>query len=361
MSKRELLLKSITYELSVWEVNLRNLGSLNLLDAHHLSEDSIAELLNTIFDYELLNKNAITVNFPAIDLGDTYNQICVQVTSQKSKSKIQSSIDKFLELELDRTYNELFVVVLGQKQKTYSEFTTNDTFQFEARTHILDFNDILNQLRNKPLRKLEKVQAILKDQNYTRSTEKTNPNVSKVKDKLKKRDSLQKDLLMEVDRKDWDKLCYEPWHKFSYSQILVRSIDDETWPEVDANPNGLMSTWFKCELYDFYENGIELITSLGAHAIFNTDGNWDLLDFDDPRKEDTKYQRVTYHPFGRIPFEFIVKCDMQPDPYHGLPTLYVEYKNEGTPYEEMIYGIMGSYKEQRLTYYFDAEKRRKLP
>ena len=48
-----------------------------------------------------------------------------------------------------------------------------------------------------------------------------------------------------------------------------------------------------------------------------------------------------------------------------VPTIFVEYANEGTPYEEILCGIMGRYNKEdeydsKTTYYFDNDKRRKL-
>lgn len=105
---------------------------------------------------------------------------------------------------------------------------------------------------------------------------------------------------------------------------------------------------------------------MGGRAIFNEEGNWDILDgLDDERKNNRKYKQVPFHSFFRIPYEYIVDYDMEPDNYYGVPTIFVEYANEGTPYEEMLCGRMGRYNQEdedssRTTYYFDDNKRRKL-
>ena len=102
MSDREKYIKIISDHFSIWEVRLQNLSSLNLYDANSFSEYSIAELLNLIFGYKLENLNKLKMNFPAIDLGDKMNSLCVQVTSTKSGKKIQLTIDKFLQNKLDQ-------------------------------------------------------------------------------------------------------------------------------------------------------------------------------------------------------------------------------------------------------------------
>ena len=41
--------------------------------------------------------------------------------------------------------------------------------------------------------------------------------------------------------------------------LIIRSIDDEMYPDVDANPlMGRMSSWVHLEFHGIYHNGIEL-------------------------------------------------------------------------------------------------------
>lgn len=57
----------------------------------------------------------------------------------------------------------------------------------------------------------------------------------------------------------------------------------------------------------------------------------------------------------------MLKCDNEPDGYHGYPTLYVEYNNNGSPVEKELYGLIGFYdfekpQKSRMAYYFDEKK-----
>jgi hypothetical protein len=55
-----------------------------------------------------------------------------------------------------------------------------------------------------------------------------------------------------------------------------------------------------------------------------------------------------------------VEYDMETDAYYSLPSIYVEYKKEGMPYEEILYGQMGLYDIKAHTRYLDNNKRMKL-
>ncbi len=361
MSEREILLKKITDEFARWEVALSHLNSMNLHDANVFSEDTMCALLNCIFNYKLKNLNLLKANHPAIDLGDE-DGISFQVTSSGNTKKIQSTIDKFFEHKLHEKYNELFFLVLGKRQKSYPQFKVLSDYSFISDIHILDFRSLLNFIRVMPVNKLKRISNILIEEHSKPEKRKlTHSNAAKLKRKLSLKKRLQKDFLRVLDREEWEFARYEPWIRFTYHNVLIRSVDDKKWPEVDANPEkGKMSSWNKGEFWDFYDNGIELVW-MGGDAIFDDKGNWDELDWKgDKRKEDRNYKVVPFWRFYRIPYEYIVDYDMETDEYHGLPSIYVEYAKNGMPYEEIIYGQPGIYKQRKYTWYFNNKKRKKL-
>lgn len=360
MSKREKEIKTISTEFSIWEVKLQNLSSMNLFDAHTLSEDSICELLNLVFEYKLRNLNALKMNFPAIDLGDKSNSLCIQVTSTKSSLKIQQTIDKFIQYNLDNDYEELFIIILGKKQKKYPRFNHPKSFTFDPDNQVLDFRDLLNIIKNKPVNKLESISKILQNENYRESKKsKTIDRGARLKRNLALKKRLQKDFLRKLEKDEWEHSWFEPWIKFTYKNVLIRSIDDDKWPEVDDTPSNV-SSWFKGEFWDFYKNGIELITR-GGRVIFDKEGRWDLLkDREDDRIKNEDYETTNYWTYLRIPYDYIVEYDMETDPYNGIPSIYVRYEKDGMPYENIVYGTYGSYRHKQQRYIFDVNDRKKL-
>ena len=171
---------------------------------------------------------------------------------------------------------------------------------------------------------------------------------------------MQKAFLLKLERNDWEYSWFEPWRKFNYHKVLIRSIDDKSWPNSNENSTDEISSWFKGEFYDFYDNGIELI-SHGGRAIFDENDNWDLLHWhDDPREKNKSYTVTNYNIFLQIPYDYIIDFDMDTDPYDGLPSIFVKYEKDGMPYESILYGTPGSYKLRRLKYLFDENYRKPL-
>lgn len=364
MNLRELELKMIADHFATWEAKIRTLNSINLYDANIFSESLICDLLNLIFNYELTNANAIKKNFPGLDLVDKVNRIGFQITSTKTKSKVQGTLDKFFENGLDKDLDEIFVVILGTKQLKYSNLNAENGFNFDAKKHILDFADLLRLINFLPTVKIKQIGALLTSENSTAKVKaSTKDNSSKIKKILALKKKLKRDFL--IDTSKWErnlreKSWYEPYIAFRHHNVLIRSVDDTTWPNVEESKPGEMSSWFKGEFWSFYDNGIELI-GMGGYAIEDEAGNWDVLDWrGDKRENNLKYKKIGYQRFLRIPFQFIVDYEMETDPYNGCPSIYVKYAKNGMPYEEILYGQQGNHEMKRFTWYFDNEKRVKL-
>ena len=359
MNERELNIKVISNEFANWEVKISNLNSINLYDTNIISENTICELLNLIFDYQLVNINSKVKNHAAIDLGDDTNRISYQITSTKTSKKIQTSLTKFFDNNLDSSYDELYVLILGKKQNKYPKFEIQNEYNFDTNKHILDFRDLLRFISFLPSTKIRKIHKLLLEENQGLKQRPQTNKASRVKRNLALKKRMKKELLIKLDQKDWKRAMFEPYIKFLYSNIIVRSVENDTFPD-DSEIPGKMSNWFKGSFWDFYDNGLELIGH-GGEVIFDKDGYWDILDWNgDKRRTNPEYKVVNYRDFLRIPYEYIVELDMDTDQYYALPALYVEYAKNGMPYEDILLGIASSLKTERLTTYFDNTMRKKL-
>lgn len=361
MNIKEFELKSISDHFAIWENRISNLNSLNLYDANIFSEHSICELLNYIYDYKLQNINSISKNSPAIDLGDKYNRVSFQITSTSTAKKIQSTIDKFIEHNLSQDYDELYILILGKKQRKYPAFNGGETLSFDSKRNIIDFHDLLNFINLQPIDKIKKIHKFLGEENAISKNRTTQRSpASRIKRNLALKKRLTKDFLRKLPKEHWEHSWFEPWIKFTYGSAIIREVNDTKFPNSDPPEEGRISTWFKLEFWDFYENGIEFI-SHGCNAIIDKDGYWDLLKWDgDDRDKNPSYKVVYLNEFLRIPYDYIAEYDMDTDPYYGYPTIYVEYLKDNMPYEEILYGQAGIYKNRKHTIKLDNNNRRKL-
>lgn len=215
--------------------------------------------------------------------------------------------------------------------------------------------------------KLEHEQKIKNavNSNFNDKSKSTIKNAERVSRNLNLKRRMKNDLLWTekelFSKYDADSIRYESWLKFKYHNVLIRSVDDTSFPLVKDDSFHRISSWFKGECWDFYENGLELVRD-GVDLIFDKDDNWDILQLDDPRKDNPDYKiRETDTSFYRIPFDYIVDYDMSIDnEYYHIPSIYVTYSNNGTPYEEVLRGWASSVNSKRSTRTLDNSKRKKL-
>lgn len=151
--------------------------------------------------------------------------------------------------------------------------------------------------------------------------------------------------------------------------LIIRSIDDERYPAVDANPPmGRMSSWVHLPFHGFYHNGIEvsLRTRGIVYVIIDRSSNpwwqsrWAIVD---PHAEgiawvgdgngdegysyrfydcidETRYIVRKARSLGRIPYRNIIDCDEEGDEYYAGPHLYCRFADEGQPYEAIVYKLI---------------------
>ena len=84
----------ISLRLAILSNEVKLKSAVNLLDTNVLSEDVFKTILNTIYGWDLQNANVAEQNIKAIDLVDNTAKILVQVSSDNSKAKVQSSLNK---------------------------------------------------------------------------------------------------------------------------------------------------------------------------------------------------------------------------------------------------------------------------
>lgn len=357
MNSRELKIKLISDELSKLEIQIRNLNSQNLCDLNIFCENLIGVLLNITFGYKLKNTNSRTANHPSLDLIDEKNRISVQISSDKSKAKVQKTLNIFSENHFYKKYDRLIFFVLGEKQKKYLNIRIPESISFDLVNDILDFKILLKFISNLPLDKVERIHKhLISENSYSDNKEQSKTSRTKFKQSLALRKRIEKDLVHKYTDAEWMKhrnvFRYDPSRKFVYSHLIIRSIDDSIFPEISYNDQGFPN-WIKGELWDFYDNGLEFAQMISKGVIIDEKDNWSFSDDDNS---------LNCSVFQRIPFKNIVELDMEPDSYYGYPTLYVEYIN-GSPFEKKMYGLIGYYnyekpKESRLTYYLDEKNRK---
>jgi len=168
---KELYLKLITDALGTLAHQIEYRNSVNLYDINIISEDFFRDFLNLVYGYKLINLNIVEKNASAIDLGDTTKKIAIQVTSDNSSTKIDGTIEKFIEKKLYEKYDKLLILIITRKKKYRKEFETKKLFSFNKEKDILDNKDILQYIKDKDTAGLISIAEFLDRELSTRVNE----------------------------------------------------------------------------------------------------------------------------------------------------------------------------------------------
>lgn len=142
--------------------------------------------------------------------------------------------------------------------------------------------------------------------------------------------------------------------KCGHPDIIIRSIDDEFYPEVNAEPEGRISGWFKTEFGGHYHNGIELLLRVEEIIVDRSDGRWAFVDHLDPAVrtnginqsfDPARYTLAQVFTVARIPFRNIVEVDEEGDEHYRHVHFYCRFADGSTPYEVVLQREVDGYAE----------------
>jgi hypothetical protein len=148
---------------------------------------------------------------------------------------------------------------------------------------------------------------------------------------------LYKELRKNPKEVDWEKARRHPPEKFETSEVIIHSIDDNSYPNVDVKETGI-SGWFKLELWDFYHNGLEFVVRV-EYAVVDSERRWSLIEYDQ-RYDEKKYKKIKVYRILRIPYRNIVDYDTIGDEYYSQPHIYCRFAEGGEPYEGSRYVLI---------------------
>lgn len=181
--------------------------------------------------------------------------------------------------------------------------------------------------------------------------------ISTIRRNIKLKQRMRKDFI--ADSFDPHESFKRPYKKFRHSEVIIHSINDNLYPEIDEKATGI-SPWFRVAMYNFYHNGLEVILSV-REGIFDDNDYWDIIGLKEPKGKENYVKRNLFI-IGRIPFENIIDYDLSGDEYYNYPHIYCDFKNNGEPYEEIVYSIDSKDTDEDYTYDYrlDNKKRKHL-
>ena len=167
----------ITSRLSYLSSEVRLSGSMNLHDSNVLLEDVFKEILNITYGLKLQNANLIKQNIKAIDLIDCSSKTIIQVSSDNSKTKVQTSLDK-IELPKYDGYTFKFVCISkGVSHLKKHHFNVPEGISFNAETDCYDDKRILKDVSAKDIDTIRSLASYLEKSILPATADERRPSV----------------------------------------------------------------------------------------------------------------------------------------------------------------------------------------
>lgn len=167
----------ITSRLAYLSSEVRLSGSMNLHDSNVLLEDVFKEILNITYGLELQNANLIKQNIKAIDLIDCSSKTIIQVSSDNSKAKVQTSLDK-IELPKYEGYTFKFVCISkGVSHLKKHHFNVPEGISFNAETDCYDDKRILRDVLAKDIDTIRNLASYLEESILPATADERRPSV----------------------------------------------------------------------------------------------------------------------------------------------------------------------------------------
>lgn len=167
----------ITSRLSYLSSEVRLSGSMNLHDSNVLLEDVFKEILNITYGLDLQNANLIKQNIKAIDLIDCSSKTIIQVSSDNSKTKVQTSLDK-IELPKYDGYTFKFVCISkGVSHLKKHHFNVPEGISFNAETDCYDDERILKDVSAKDIDTIRNLASYLEKSILPATADERRPSV----------------------------------------------------------------------------------------------------------------------------------------------------------------------------------------
>jgi hypothetical protein len=113
---------------------------------------------------------------------------------------------------------------------------------------------------------------------------------------------------------------------FLFDRVTIHDVDRSTYPDLDQNEVG-PSCWFKTDLWDIHDLGIEVAHFSGIYGRVLADGTWDVVHFKFRDRETTSLGFSSL-----IPFEVIRRINARSCPNGDYPHIYCDFAYGQSPY-----------------------------
>jgi len=117
----------------------------NLNSEAVIAEGFFRNYLNLLYGFNLSKEKIESITNDTIDLHDTENEICVQVTARNTKTKFNETINGFIKNKKSELYKSLIILILD-RNVSY-KILGSELSEYGVAIKILDYSKLYNRLQ----------------------------------------------------------------------------------------------------------------------------------------------------------------------------------------------------------------------
>ncbi len=251
------LFREIIIDLSILRYIVSSCVKEQRYDINHDCENFYCRLLNFLWNKNFVNTNTVKRNSAGIDLADDTARIAVQVTSNISSGKIQSTLDKVVDHGLRAKYDEIYILYIDSKPKFDKERKNAVEFKFkddgtiyDDEKYLIDVQDLLHQIEPLDSRKMKPIADYVKDNlGYYKRYLDDKSTLLDCEEFQSKKHSTLAGIAKYIDddvKKNFDEI-YERLDKYSSKEreviiCFMKKCKEEHFHGLQVNPNTLTNT-----------------------------------------------------------------------------------------------------------------------
>jgi len=146
MEERKIAFDNISRFLAITRYDIEQHQLINDQSLNIHGENWFRDIFNFVYDLNLINANFLSANYPAIDLVDDINNIVYQITTTRTKDKVEHTLTKIAEtIYKDFSLKIFFLLEKAKFNKETRDYFFNK-YSINISDILKDYSDLIKDI-----------------------------------------------------------------------------------------------------------------------------------------------------------------------------------------------------------------------
>ncbi len=148
INQRKMALDNISRILAITRYDIEQHQVINDFSLNIHGENFFRDVFNFIYGYNLVNANFETGNAPCIDLINKKRKLAYQITTTRTKEKIEKTLQALAKPEYKDFDIKIFYLLEKANPKDETLTAINRQYNINLQDCLLDYTDLINDINN---------------------------------------------------------------------------------------------------------------------------------------------------------------------------------------------------------------------